>query len=417
MAEDDIESYWEGIRPREPAKQDVFQVGVSGRLFASADLSQESLSDLWERPPSFNTPNPPVVREARPQRTPEQIAAWLQASEDAQLILRNREESLQARTEMGRALAPIRQALITELGREPTRREVQDAYNRETIRTLQQYATVPETQEELEALVHRGDRSDTEGVHRIGWAEAQVNRLGEHLRNGPASTPFSASDLSTQNEVLGILREELIAASGGVSERDRRRAEYARLAFEEGLPENTTTGDLSDPNRMPQGLRSVNQRLREVLGREPNMREVLAGIQRERELDRPLTDIEINDLLRELSDLELGELEELANGLETVVASQRETLGVFTRPTEPAVPVTLPSSRTPMGGDPSSSEQMRRLENLQQSLVALGFSSDSISLGASGDQSIILAFHRSPSVELETTSRMDNVTITFTHRR
>jgi hypothetical protein len=98
----------------------------------------------------------------------------------------------------------------------------------------------------------------------------------------------------------------------------------------------------------------------------------------------------------------------------TVPETQEELERIIT---EPAVPVTLPSSRTPMGGDPSSSEQMRRLENLQQALVALGFPSDSISLGASGDQSIILAFHRSPSVELETTSRRDNVTLTFTHRR
>lgn len=62
MAED-IESYWEGIRPRE------------------------------------------------------------QAFEDAQLVLRNREEGLQESAERGRALAPIRQALITELGHEPTRQE------------------------------------------------------------------------------------------------------------------------------------------------------------------------------------------------------------------------------------------------------------------------------------------------------
>jgi hypothetical protein len=59
------------------------------------------------------------------------------------------------------------------------------------------------------------------------------------------------------------------------------------------------------------------------------------------------------------------------------------------------------------------SEPMRRLENLQQSLLALGLPSNSISLGASGDQTIIIVFHRSPSVEVETTSTNANVSVTL----
>lgn len=242
MAEDDIESYWEEIRPRrvpEPPR-DMSQYAKQVRERSELTDAERDLTDLWERPPPLTTPNPPVVLVG-PQRTPEQVAAWQQALEDTQQVLRRREEGLQAGVERGLALAPIRQALITELGREPTLQETQDAYN-----TLQQYATVPETQEELEAEVHRGDR---------------------------------------------------------VPERDRRRIEYARLAFEEGLPGSPDQAMIE----IPQGLRSVNQRLQEVLGRDPNMREVLAGIQRERELDRPLSVTEINDLLRELSDLELRE--------------------------------------------------------------------------------------------------------------
>jgi hypothetical protein len=234
------------------------------------------------------------------------------------------------------------------------------------------------------------------------------------LRNRSASSPTDPSVPGRQP----IASYFPSWAAPGSSEFFDRQAEYNQLVAAAGLPEGSITVERGDPD----------------LGR-------------------------------------LGELEELANRLETVVANQRETLGVFTRPTEPAEPVTLPSSRTPIGGDPSvaledpvslsievdeqgrmlrrpnesivdfirrvyqfrgtnleevlneveaslsPSGQMRRLENLQQALVALGFPSGSISLGASGDQSIILAFHRSPSVELETTSRRDNVTLTFTHRR
>lgn len=59
-----------------------------------------------------------------PQRTPEQIEAWNRSQEEARQVFRNRDEALQEGAERGMALAPIRQALIVELGREPTRQEI-----------------------------------------------------------------------------------------------------------------------------------------------------------------------------------------------------------------------------------------------------------------------------------------------------
>lgn len=207
MAEDtDIESYWEWIRPsREPVPEPRRQVHQHAarfresfkgtdeewdrralelqaggllhdpRSFTMDEIredceerarllhewgSAEDLSNLWERPPPLTTPNPPVVLVG-PQRTPEQIEAWNRSEEEARQRIRSRDEALREGAERGRALAPIRQALIVELGREPTRQEIQDAWQ-----TLRHNETMTETrdrlraQEELEAAVHRGDRTE-----------------------------------------------------------------------------------------------------------------------------------------------------------------------------------------------------------------------------------------------------------------
>jgi hypothetical protein len=434
MAEDDIESYWEGIRPvREPEPEPRRKVHPHAARFRESFVGTDEQWDLRaidiQRAGRVNDPRSFTMDEIRGDC----------------------EE---------RSLAFMRHALITELGHEPT--------NREVIRTLQQYVTVPETQEELEALVHRGDRVD--------------------------ETP-----------------------AGGLP---GTREEWDRLVAT--LESPTLTPDLIE---IPQGLRSVNQRLQEVLGRDPNMREVLAGIQRERELDRPLSVTEINDLLLELSDLELreqtyssessfltsicqrlfqelgrsptsdelreaflaqggtaeqmmegvrqalrnrsassptdpsvlerqpiasyfpswtppgsseffdrqaeynqlvaaaglpegsitvergdpdlgrlGELEELANRLETVVANQRENLGVFTRPTEPAVPLTLPSSRTPMGGvSLDDYNNNHPLSRLNEDLTALGFPPESISIERSIEGGTSLTIHMPVTMQTQLT--------------
>jgi hypothetical protein len=190
------------------------------------------------------------------------------------------------------------------------------------------------------------------------------------------------------------------------------------LAFEEGLPE----GPDQDMIEIPQGLRSVNQRLQEVLGRDPNMREVLAGIQRERELDRPLSVTEINDLLRELSDLELRDRlrnvtfeqnSEYFPGvppeqqhLAPTIAEARALVhgGFFTRPTEPAEPVTIPSSRTPMGGvSLDDYNNNHPLSRLNEDLTALGFPPESISIERSIEGGTSLTIHMPMTMQTQLT--------------
>jgi len=145
---DEIEDYWEGIRPpREP----VPQASDWHRFFPegppSAELPFGITQDLLAR----NRGIIEVVRQGlyselgRDPTTDEIITGLI-----PELVFRGR--LLQLYPDPGRDFAPIRQTLSTHLGREPNIQEIQDAYNKEAIRTLSQYNPVPETQEELEAL-------------------------------------------------------------------------------------------------------------------------------------------------------------------------------------------------------------------------------------------------------------------------
>jgi hypothetical protein len=269
MAEDDIESYWEGIRPsREPVLRDLGdlrkeitsgkdEVGVLIRVLATQGDrvlirdALESVIDQTTRRSGYAIDqfsdgiagvNPELLRFLVHWycingpflswgEVPNEIVEALEVNIEARQAFRNRDEALREGAEPGLDLAPIRQALLAELGREPT---MQDVYDRQA-------------QEELEAAMHRGDRPETPAGGFPGttaeWARYFVRTVPrwviDHERNLLQRSLGREPTLEELNQVLLAAevrrresptlnmqpsQRELVDLSTAVDEESRRRA-------------------------------------------------------------------------------------------------------------------------------------------------------------------------------------------------
>lgn len=265
---DEIEDYWEGIRPsREPVLRDLgdlkevrtsdnAEVGVLIRVLATQVEREiirralESVIDQATRRSGYAIDQFSDGISGVSQRLLRILAHWyctngpflswgsvpneiieaLEVNIEALQAFRNRDEALLEEFERGWEEAS-RQAILAELGREPT---MQDVYNRQA-------------QEELEAAMHRGDRPETRagGFHGTAaeWARYFVRTVPrgviDHERNllqrrlGREPTLGELNQVLLEAEVrrresptlnMQPSQRELVDLSTAVDEESRRRA-------------------------------------------------------------------------------------------------------------------------------------------------------------------------------------------------
>lgn len=356
---DDIESFWDGIRPpREPVPEPKRRVHLHSARFREGFQGTDEQWDTRARdlieagllsdPRSFTMDE---IREDCEDRA-RLLSEWRPA-EDQRLgaprystaDIRSPEWVRLIREELERSGMPVTDQRVEQIQNQLEYSDYLGAFSEDDIGAQQSVAQV--LREELAQAAQTPDAmSDEEEEEVIPFDE--LDSVVARLR---------ATTGEERSEALQQLRR--ILTDNPSPELQRRRAEYARLARGAGLPERSITVDRAIPEEFDQTFSHSSGW--------PG-----AAIERLREQLRQ---------------------------------------GPFQRPSAPAEPRAL----RPGEGNNQSDRTENILSQLTEALTALGFPLQSITIERSMERQR-LTLHMSPSYELETDSGPDEVSVTLTPR-
>lgn len=324
MAEDDdIESYWEGLRPKRDPKP---KRSLSRYNKQVRDLIEDERAALIRAQPSIEDQQDRSLREVT-QRLPPWHPDYRADREvrrlREQLPLEDRRETQSTNYEPEPSLLTLLQDLRTELDREPSNRELRNAYLAE------------------------GGSADT------------FNREIRRIRL-PVDTQAEYDRLAT---AAGLPPGSITVGRVTPDEIDRIFSDPTTLYTERTLTESP--------------LEVIHRNLLERLGREPTV----------------------------------GELSDEYNAGQMIMGPN-ESIEDFTNRISR---VRGSYSFTPRGDNNQS--EGNPLSRLNDALAALGFPPSNISIESSQTESTRLTISMSPSIEFETYSSSDEVSVTLSHRR
>jgi hypothetical protein len=345
--------------------------------------------------------------------------------------------------------------------------EIQTALNY-WYRSVGPYSRVSVPQSVLNAL---SPTEDEERVIPFDELDEEVRRRNSPLHRGyipevSMGTSMASAYQAGREEGLRFLREESSRISGGLSQLLNHPGQEVLLYASQEIPENQLVQDLI--RELP-SIETVRQALLIELDREPSFLELATSFARVggsfRQLDREIQQLRQRIPTPENRQAEYDRLATAAglpSGSVTVERGNHDLMErIFSDPINPigvpsmGLPGTQAEWATAAGLEPtghptdvmgrmlpSSNESPDQfidrvtatlegraspyarqtlannaISNLTNALIALGFPPVSISVEAPTDGSSSLTLHMPPSVEFETDSGPDEVSVTFSHRR